>query len=140
MRDIPKLISNSFAKKELFHLVKINFDLPEDEILDEDGNYVDEKTKDNLWGNKYATDVIWHVKKAYEIIEQKKEQDTPIELLNSALDKLNHPNMDLKAIELSRIDEAMKLTREIQTKANELEHSLYTIKKELKHKLGKYQK
>lgn len=129
MRDIPKLITNSNAKKELFKLVKIDFELPKSETTDEEGKQIDEKTKDTIWGNKHASDVIWHVKKAYEFFEQKKEQDTPIDLLNAALDKLNHANMDISAIELDRIEEAMKLTRDIQTRANELEHSLYDNKK-----------
>ncbi|MFT3749069.1 MAG: hypothetical protein QM768_12160 [Agriterribacter sp.] len=129
MRDIPKLLSNPNAKKELFKLVKIDFDLPAEETTDEEGKQIDEKTKDTIWGNKHASDVIWHVKKAYEFFEQKKEQDTPIDLLNAAIDKLNHSNMDISSIELDRIDEAMKLTREIQTRANELEHQLYDAKK-----------
>ena len=73
--------------------------------------------------------MIWRVKKAYDFFEQKKEHDNPIDLLNAALDKLNHSNMDINAIELDRLDEAMKLTREIQTRANELEHLLYEAKK-----------
>ncbi|MBS1595550.1 MAG: hypothetical protein JST90_14635 [Bacteroidetes bacterium] len=129
MRDLPKLLGNAQAKKELFTLVKIDFDLPKEEATDEEGKPVDEKTKDIIWGNKYAKEVIWHVKKAYDFFDQKKDQDTPIELLNAALDKLNHGNMDVKAVELGRIDEAMKLTRDIQVKANEIEHAFYELKK-----------
>ncbi|HRH50464.1 MAG TPA: hypothetical protein PLP23_17025 [Panacibacter sp.] len=132
MRQLPKLISNPDAKKELFKLVKINLDLPKEEITDEEGNEVDEKTKDTIWGNKYASDVIHHVRRAYDIFEQRKEHDTPIELLNAALDKLNHSNMDVELIDFDRIDEAMKLTREIQSKGNELEHLMYEAKKKLK--------
>jgi hypothetical protein len=53
-------------------------------------------------------------------------------LLNIALEKLNHPNMDITTIELSRIEEAMKISREIQSRANELEHLLYEAKKNSK--------
>ena len=70
--------------------------------------------------------------------DQKKEQDTPIDLLNAALDKLNHSNMDISAIELDRIDEAMKLTRGIQTRANELEHLLYDSKKNIRKLKDKF--
>lgn len=140
MRDLPKLISNSGAKKELFELNKINFELPIDETTDEEGKQIDEKTKDIMWGNKYAKDVIWHVKKAYEIFEQKKEKDTPIELLNAAIDKLNHSNMDINSIDLDRLDEAMKLTREIQIRANEIEHLLYDFKKNKNKLKDKFKK
>lgn len=140
MRDIPKLLSNSNSKKELLELAKIDFQLPKEETTDEEGKQVDEKTKDIIWGNKYAEQVIWRVKKAYDFFEQKKEQDTPIDLLNAALDKLNHANMDIKAIELNRLDEAMKLTREIQTRANELEHLLYEAKKDKQKLKDKFKK
>lgn len=130
MRDIPKLVANAAAKKELFKLVSIDFSLSKNETMDEKGNQMDEKTKDIVWSNKYSSDVIWHVKKAYDILDEKKESDTPIDLLNGALDKLNHSNMDVSVIEKGRIDEAMKLTRSIQSRANELEHLLYGSKKQ----------
>ena len=132
MRQLPKLIANPEAKKELFKLVKIDLDLPREEITDEEGKEVDEKTKDTIWGNKYASDVIHHVRRAFDIFEQRKEHDTPIELLNAALDKLNHSNMDVDLIDYDRIDEAMKLAREIQSRGNELEHLMYEAKKKLK--------
>lgn len=138
MRDIPKLLSNAHSKKELFELAKIDFQLPKEETTDEEGKQVDEKTKDIIWGNKYAEQVIWRVKKAYDFFEQKKEHDTPIDLLNAALDKLNHSNMDITAVELDRLDEAMKLTREIQTRSNELEHLLYGVKKGKRKIKGKF--
>lgn len=140
MRNFPNLLSNSNSKKELFELTKIDFKLPIEETTDEEGKQVDEKTKDIIWGNKYAKDVIWHVKKAYDFFEQKKEQDTPIDLLNTALDKLNHSNMDINEIELDRLDEAMKLTREIQIRANELEHLLYEAKKSTRKLKDKFKK
>jgi len=132
IRKLPQLLENQHAKKELFQLLKIDFELPKEEILDEDNKEVDEKTKDVIWSNKYASDVIEHVRKAYIIFENKKEQDTPVELLNIALEKLNHPNMDITTIELSRIEEAMKISREIQSRANEIEHLLYEEKKNSK--------
>lgn len=129
MRDIPKLIQNPNSKKELFKLLKIDLELPKDELIDEEGDPISEKTKDDIWSNKNATDIIWHLKKAYEYVEQKKEMDTPFELLTAALDKLNHPNMDITVIEIERINEAMKLSRDIQSRANELEHLMYDLKK-----------
>jgi hypothetical protein len=140
MRKLPELLANPHAKKELFKLTKIDFDLPEEELLDESGNEISEKTKDDMWSNKYATAIVWSVKKAFEIIEQKKEQDTPIELLNASLEKLNHPNMDIEAIDLLRIEEAMKVTRQIQSRANELEHALYEAKKSSKKLTDKFNK
>jgi len=135
MRDFPKLISNPNVKKELFLLNKIDFRLPPNEILNEEGKEVDERTKDIIWNNKNGKDIIWHVRKAYEILEHKKEHDTPLALLNAALDKLNHSNMIVDNIELAKLDEAMKLCRSIQLRANEIEHLIFEAKK-VKSKLG----
>jgi hypothetical protein len=140
MRDIPKLLSNINSKKELLELAKIDFQLPKEETTGEDGKQYDEKTKDIIWGEKYGELIIWKVKKAYDFFDQKKEHDTPIELLNAALIKLNHSNMDVKAIELDRLDEAMKLTRSIQIRGNELEHLLYDEKKNIKKLSDKFKK
>jgi hypothetical protein len=140
IRKLPHLLGNLNAKKELFKLAKIDFSLPKEDITNEEGKEVDEKTKDTIWGNKYASDIIHHVRKAYDIFDQKKEQDTPIELLNAALDKLNHSNMDITTIDLGRIEEAMKLSREIQIRANELEHQLYDVKKSSKKLAEKFKK
>jgi len=135
MRDFPRLISNPDVKKELFLLTKIDFGLPKNEILNEEGKEVDEKTKDTIWNNKNGKDIIWHVKKAYEILDHKKEHDTPLSLLNAALDKLNHSDMIVENIELAKLDEAMKLCKSIQLRGNEIEHLIFEAKK-IKHKLG----
>jgi hypothetical protein len=140
MRDIPKLLTNINSKKELFELAKIDFQLSKEEVTDEMGDQVDEKTKDNIWSSKYREQINWKVKKAYDFFEQKKEQDTPLELLNAALDKLNHANMDINAIELDRLDEAMKMTRGIQTRTNELEHLMYEAKKDKRKLKDKFKK
>jgi len=129
MRNLPKLLANPFAKKELFKLALNEFDLTKDEITNEEGREIDEKTKDIIWGNKYAKEIIWPVKKAFDILEQISDGNTPIELLELALEKLNHSNMDVSAITIDRVDGAMKLTREIQSRANELEHELYQSRK-----------
>lgn len=138
MRDIPRLLSNTNAKKELFELAKIDFQLSKEETTGEDGKQYDEKTKDIIWSEKHGEQIIWKVKKAYDFVDQKKEQDTPIDLLNAALGKLNHSNMDVSAIGLDRVDEAMKLAKEIQTRANELEHLLYDSKKSIRKLKDKF--
>ena len=129
MRQFPKLLVNPYAKKELFKLASTEFKLTKEEITNEEGKEIDEKLKDIMWGNKYAKEVIWPVKKAFDIINNIKGQNTPIDLLVEALEKLNQSNMDLNSISIDRIDEAMKLTREIQSRANELEHIFYQSKK-----------
>ncbi|KLT63817.1 hypothetical protein [Pedobacter sp. BMA] len=136
MRDLTKLFEKENVKKELFKLLPIKFTLPENELKDEDGNEIDEKTKDIIWGNKYGQDLIWHVREAYEIFEHKKENESPLSLLKTALDKLNHPSLDVAKIELDKLDDAMKFCKSIQLRANEIEHHIYDLKKN-KNKLSK---
>lgn len=135
MRELPKLITNSRARNELYELNKISTDLPLEETVNEDEKKLDEKTKDIIWGNKYVSDIAWHVKKAYDILEQKTERDTPIELIKASLDKLFHQNLEIQNIEFERFEEAMKLLREIQSRANEIEHEIYNLKRESKKNL-----
>lgn len=136
MRDLTKLIEKENVKKELFKLIPIKFSLPDNELKDEQGNEIDEKTKDIIWGNKYGQELIWHVKEAYEIFEHKKENESPISLLKAALDKLNNPSLDASKIELDKLDEAMKLCKSIQLRGNEIEHQIFDLKKN-KNKLAK---
>jgi hypothetical protein len=138
MREFPKLLKNPFAKKELFKLISIDFDLPKEETIDENGEQVDEKTKDIIWSNKNASSLIHHVRKAFEFVEQTQERETPINLMNAALDKLNHPKMDISAITEDDQNEAMKITRAIQVRANDLEHQLYDAKRNKEKLLEKH--
>lgn len=124
MRDLPKLLKNPNSKKELFKLSEIDFNLTTEEST-EDDKPISEKLKDKLWGNKYATEIGECVREAYRLWEQKKEQDTPIDLLNAALGNLNHSNMkNLKSIDTDRISEAISLAKDIQIRANEIESQL----------------
>ena len=79
MRQFPRLLANPYAKKELFKLALNEYTLSEDEIFDEEGKEIDEKVKDIMWGNKFASEIIWPVKKAFDILEQNKDLDSPID-------------------------------------------------------------
>jgi hypothetical protein len=129
MRDIPKLVKNPASKSALFKLINIDFELTKEESTDEEGKQLDEKTKDVIWGNKYASDVIDSVRRAYDFIDQKKEQDYPIDLLNNALDKIILSAANIQQIEATRVVEAIILIKEIQLRANELENSLSKLKR-----------
>lgn len=120
MRDLPKLLKDTNSKKELFKLSNISFDLPKEETT-EDDTPISEKTKDVIWGNKYAAEIGEGVKEAYRLWGQKKDQDTPIDLLKAALEKLNHANMQVKSVSPDRINEVIFLSKAIQVRANEIE-------------------
>jgi hypothetical protein len=132
MRELPKLVKNSDSKKELFKIVEIDSQLTEAEKLGPKGKLLDERALDLVWGNKHAEHIFRQVKRASQIHEQKSEQEKPVDLLEAALGKLNHKEMDVTGIPVSQFDEAMKLAKDIQERANEIEAEIYHYQKELK--------
>lgn len=136
IRDLPKLIKNKDSKKELFKLIDVELKLPKKERLDKDGKEYDERTIDKLWGNKHAEVITRQVKKAVQLLEYKEAKETPLTLLAGALKKLSHKDMDAKAIRITDIQKARNLAKQIQERANDLEHEFYRYQKNSK-KLSK---
>lgn len=138
MRDLPKLLNNNEAKKELFKLLKIDFDLPEEDCFDENGREYDERKKDHIWNTKYSTLLHKHVKDAQKIVQRDIECETPITLLEAALKKLEHENMIPENVNVIDIPKAMKLTKRIKDSANSLESDFYHLQKDKKHTVARH--
>ncbi|MBW8010666.1 MAG: hypothetical protein FVQ83_05400 [Chloroflexi bacterium] len=134
MRELPKWIQVEDAKEELFELLEINFDLSEEEIFDEDNKEYDERTKDKIWGAKHANKLIGSVKKARQLYKNEKESETPLSLLDAALKKLLHRNMDPGAVKLKDVPKARKYLKDIRNAADNLEHRFYQHNKSKKKK------
>jgi hypothetical protein len=129
MRDLPKLLSVPDSKNELFVLNEIELQLPKAEQLKSDGVEYDEKEKDRIWSTKYAKILNRQYSKAKKSCEREKSSETPLELLEAALKKLQHQNMTLEVIKRSEIPEAMKLVREIRDTIKNIESELYDRQK-----------
>lgn len=129
MRKLPSLLSNKDAKKEILKLVDIKIDLPKDERCDKEGTVYDEDTIDKLWCIKNKAQIINQVKKACLLQDNKEERETPIELLEGALKKLNHDAMDPEAVPLSEYSRAMELARNIKKRSQEIETEFYHLEK-----------
>lgn len=138
MRDLPKWLSNKDSEKELLKLRNIEIKLPQKDCLEEDGSECDERKKDKIWGRKHATEIIRQVKKARDYFEHKKERETPLTLLRAALNKLNHDDMDSSALSIDDYQKAMKLAKDIQERAHELETEFYRNQKQAKKLKDKY--
>ncbi len=137
MRDLPKLVRNKDAKKELFKLKEIDLHLNQEERFDATGREYDEQEIDKRWGNKYATEIIRQVKKAIQLHDLNRDREAPLTLLRTALEKLNHEDLEDPEISITEISEAMRLAREIKGRAEELEHLFYDQNKNLKKLQGK---
>jgi hypothetical protein len=140
MRDLPKLVMNKDSKREILRIKHIDSFLPEEDLVDKDGNEYDLREIDRIWGEKNAEDIIRQVKKATDLLDFKNIKETPITLLEDALKKLNHKDMDPETINPSDIPKAMKLSRDIQKCANELENKFYHFEKDWKKKLERLDK
>lgn len=142
IKDLPKLhmiirilfkyISHEDSKKELFKLIKIKNDISESERYDKNGNELEERDIDRIWGKKYEEMIIRHMKNAKHYYDHKKIKETPIQLLEASLNKLNHDDMDPNAVEISEIPKALKICNEIKKRANELGNKFFKHQKQLK--------
>jgi hypothetical protein len=74
--------------------------------------------------------IIYHLKKARSKHENIKEKETPLQLLQSALDKLSPDGFDIGAVAVVDLPKARKLTCDIQERAAEIEAEIYRYGKE----------
>jgi len=141
MRDIGNKWldkDNKDSKKALIKLVEIDLQLSENERLDKNGKEYDEREKDKIWGQKYGSEIINLVKKAKYAYDHKKVRETPLSLLEAALKKLNHEDMDPTAINISDYPKARALTVKIQERARKLESEFYHHQKSTKKLKQRY--
>jgi hypothetical protein len=130
MRDLPDILTNQDAKRELFKINQITSDLPKEKCLDANGDEHDERTIDKLWGGANEQQILRHLATARTLQSQKSELETPLHLLEVALAKLTHKDMDASAVNALEYERAMKLTQEIQREAGNLEREFFKLKKE----------
>jgi len=128
IRKLPKILANKDSKKEFMKIKSVSNNLNE-----EDYNETDKlQTIDKKWGSINATAIIGSVKKAINIIEHEKEIETPLTLLDEALKKLNHDNMDPEVLDIFKIEDALKKSKEIQERAHVLEKLFWEQKNKVK--------
>jgi hypothetical protein len=130
MRTVPKMIKHPNSKKELDALLSsVEMKLDSDEALNKDGSEANNREKDRIWGKKYEEEFQRRLKNAQKIILYKQERDTPMSLLNEALKKLKHKEMDIASVPLSEISDFMQLCRDIARLSTEIESEAYHIDK-----------
>lgn len=130
IRDLPSLIKNS--RKKLWALLDVPLDLPAEEYKDKDGVEIDEKAKDLKWSKAYKTEIFGNIKAAKQLSDNKYDKERPLDLLEAALAKLDHKDMNIASIAYCDFPQALKLTNAIQVRAKELTHLLFEAQKERK--------
>ena len=134
VQEMPKIFSNPEAKKELFHLNDIPLKLDKKDIIDKDGKQISERAKDRKWGKLHGTKIIGTVKRGYGFYTNILEREGPLTLLDAALKKLEHPDMETDNV--SELDKARKLAVKVKEKAQALEKEFFEHQKNFK-KLSK---
>lgn len=128
IRKLSKILKHKEAKKEIMKLKAVPHELDNND-LNEDGDF---RTFDKYWGKKHETVLVGKVIESIRIMEHTKELETPIELLNQALKKLNHENMNPDGMDILKSDEAWAKCKEIQQRAHELEKEFWEKRESIK--------
>ena len=139
MRDLEKFFAKKDAKKELLKLKDIPWQLPREENYDKDGNEHSEKEKDKRWSAIHQQTLINQVRKAQRIFDRDIELETPLTLLEAALKKLTHDNMN-NIVRIADLPKARQLASKVRDKAAELEKEFYRLKKDGDEKSQQIQK
>jgi hypothetical protein len=132
MRKLPKMLKDDFAKKEILKLADEKMDLSIQDIT-KDGKIVEEREQDKIWGGKYGSTIIRQVRLARDRVDAAQEREKPIDILNAALKKLEHDELDLEDIKNEEIESAMEIVDNIIGAAEcihkQLDHIRYQRKK-----------
>ena len=139
MRDLHKYCDNHQGKKEILEIPKkVDPLLPDEEQFNdsEQQQPLSREEVDVKWSAKNIEPITFHLKRAEKNLTSKKVRETPIELLDVALKKLTHDDMDLSAISINDYDKARELIVDIRKEAIQLEHEIYDQKKNLGDLVG----
>jgi len=140
VRSLPRILKEPTAKKELLKLADVEMELTTAEITRE-GRVVDEREQDKIWGGKFASTIMRQMAKAKAIINAQGVLEKPIDILEAALSKLRHKDLDLGNISPFEIEKAMEIVQNIQGEAEsifgQLDKLRYAIKQLQKKKSGK---
>ena len=119
--NLQKYLENSTAKKHFINIAEnVEEDIPEAEKYDKNGNRYSERDIDEHWGGKYRTEIIGELVQARKVVSKQDERDKPLDLLEDALKKLTHKNLQIDNMGIEHFDKALILTEEIAEKADEI--------------------
>ena len=119
MRNLLTYLKNPKSKEEIFKINKIK-------------NEVDISNPEDIekkWINKNKKEILQKVACAINHSKRKDGQDKPIDLLNQALNKLNHNDMNPNHMPIKDLSEAIEISKDIKDRANELESEFFKRKR-----------
>ena len=133
MRDLPKYCRTKEGKKAIKKIAEqVDLEIPNDERFGDNDEPLSPDEVDKRWAARNKRPIIYNIKKASRSHETLNEKETPVDLLEAALKKLTHQDMDLATIRTDDFAKARELAVEIQKKAQELETQIYHHEKQFK--------
>ncbi len=133
MRELPKYCGTKEGLREVAKIAEVVSPvLPSAECVDAYGTPFSCQEIDEKWIAKHRQDIIYHIKRARDSFERKKEKETPISLLKAALAKLKRDEMNLDSIKLTDCRTARTLLSDISRRIDDLNNELYKAEKNLK--------
>jgi hypothetical protein len=130
MRELPVLLKHDESKRELLKLNALRHEVPKAQRVDSSGKEYDEREVDKIWGEANKQELFRRVSAARTLQSSKAERETTLHLLEVALGKLTHQDMDPRGVEIFDCQKALHLTQEIQRIAKALEREFYKLEKD----------
>jgi hypothetical protein len=131
MRQLPKLSALKDSRKEL---IKISDEVPQQlqakERFDDKGEPLSIEQNDRKWVEGSQQTILHRLKKAEGYLASHQDKETPLTLLEAALRKLNHEEMQVTAIAVSQFGKARQVASDIQKRAREIEGEIYHAQKD----------
>lgn len=125
VRKLPKYLGNPESKKFILKIVdEVDEDIPKEQKLNKEGKKFDEREIDEIWGNHFKQQILGNLMQAHKIISNQIERDKPLELLEDALKKLKHENLNVAKMSADYYEKALKLTEEIVDEADKIHKAI----------------
>lgn len=130
MRQLPKMCALRESRKHILSIAnQVDSTLPASELFDDAGEALSSSDVDRKWAARNQQMLIMLTKKALDHVENTREKETPVMLLEAAYRKLTHDDFDIANIPIGQYDEANRIARQIQKRAHEIEQTLYENEK-----------
>ena len=138
MRELPKYCRTKDGKRAVKKIAEeVDPMLPREALFDANDEPLSLEEVDDKWAARNKQHVTHNLSKAVRSHEHLKDRETPIGLLEAALKKLIHDDMDLTTIRTEDYGKARALAADIQKEANALERQIYSHLKQFKKLLNK---
>ena len=138
VRKLPRYLDNLESKKFILKIAEeVDEDIPKELKFNKDGSKIDERDIDDKWGNYFKEQILGNLMKAHRIISNQKDRDKPLELLEDALKKLRHENLNVSKMNADYYEKALDLTKEIIKESENIHRAIDNARFKLQKLKGK---